>query len=133
MHDADPLGYTLGMIVYCCADLIFATKVRSTCESLGVVSRPARDPDMLQKRLDQVDDGKPNDAVSLVLIDLELGEPGLELIRTARAHDADLPVIAWGPHVAVDLLNAAGEAGASQVMARGAFTAKLPEIISSAC
>ncbi len=117
------------MIVYCCADLIFATKVRATCDALAVVSRPARNPEMLKNRLDRVDDGKPNDAVSLVLIDLDLGEPALELIATARSHDASLPIIAWGPHVAVDLLNAASAAGASQVMTRGSFTAKLPQIV----
>ena len=119
------------MIVYCCADLIFATKVRSTCDALGVVSRPARNAEMLQKRLDQVDDGKPNDAVALLLIDLDLGEPALELIQQARSHDAELPIITWGPHVAVDLLNAAGQAGASEVMTRGSFTAKLPEIVQA--
>lgn len=121
------------MIVYCCADLIFATKVRSTCEALGVVSRPARDADMLQKRLDRVDDGKPNDAVALLLIDLDLGDPAMELIQQARASDAELPIIAWGPHVAVELLNAAGQAGASDVMTRGSFTAKLPEIVAACC
>lgn len=117
------------MIVYCCADLIFATKISSTCESLGVVSRPARNPEMLQKRLDRVDDGKPNDAVALVLVDLDIGESALELVKAARSHDTELPIIAWGPHVAVDLLNAAGEAGATHVMARGAFTSQLPQII----
>lgn len=119
------------MIVYCCADLIFATKVRSTCDALGAVSRPARNAKMLQKRLDRVDDGKPNDPVALLLIDLDLGEPVLELIQQARSHDADLPILAWGPHVAVDLLNAAAQAGASEVMTRGSFTAKLPEIIQA--
>lgn len=117
------------MIVYCCADLIFATKIRSTCDSLGVVSRPARNTEMLRNRLNRIDDGKPNDKVTLVLVDLEIGEPALALIADARAHDANLPVIAWGPHVAVDLLNRAGESGASHVMARGSFTAQLPQII----
>ena len=119
------------MIVYSCADLIFATKVRSTCDALGAVSRPARNGEMLQKRLDQVDDGKPNGPVKLLLIDLDIGEPALELIQQARGHDADLSIIAWGPHVAVDLLNKAGAAGASDVMTRGSFTAKLPEIIQA--
>ncbi|MEO0475117.1 MAG: hypothetical protein AAF085_03975 [Planctomycetota bacterium] len=119
------------MIVYCCADLIFATKVRSTCDALGAVSRPARNAEMLQKRLDQVEDGKPNGPVALLLIDLDVGEPALELIAQARSSDAKLPILAWGPHVAVDLLNAAGQAGASEVMTRGSFTAKLPEIIQA--
>ncbi|MFK7789112.1 MAG: hypothetical protein AB8C95_06380 [Phycisphaeraceae bacterium] len=119
------------MIVYCCADLIFATKVRSTCDALSAVSRPARNAEMLQKRLDQVDDGKPNDAITLLLIDLDIGEPALELIQQARASKPDLNIITWGPHVAVDLLNRAGQAGASDVMTRGSFTSKLPEIISS--
>ena len=119
------------MIIYCCADLIFATKVRSTCDALGAVSRPARNAEMLQKRLDRVDDGKANDAMSLLLIDLDMGEPALELIQQARSHDAELPIITWGPHVAVDLLKAAGEAGASEVMTRGSFTTKLPEIVSA--
>ena len=117
------------MIVYCCADLIFATKIRSTCEALGAVSRPARNIEMLTKRLDQVDDGKPNGPVALLLVDLDIGEPALELIAAARAHNAELPIIAWGPHVAVDLLNSAGEAGASQVLARGSFTSQLPQIV----
>lgn len=117
------------MIIYCCADLIFATKVRSTCDALNAVSRPARNPEMLQKRLDRIDDGKANDAVALVLIDLDMGEPALDLIIAARQHDADLPIIAWGPHVVVELLKKAGEVGASDVMTRGTFTAKLPEIV----
>ena len=119
------------MIVYCCADLIFATKVRSTCDALGAISRPARNTEMLQNRLGQIDDGKANEPVTLVLIDLDMGEPALELITTARTHQADLPIIAWGPHVAVQLLNQAGQAGASDVMTRGSFTAKLPEIIEA--
>ncbi|MEM9021262.1 MAG: hypothetical protein AAGC44_11905 [Planctomycetota bacterium] len=117
------------MIVYCCADLIFATKVRSTCEALGVVSRPARNAEMLQKRLDRIDDGKPNDAVSLILVDLEIGEDALSLIELAKVHGQAPPVIAWGPHVATRLLELAGQKGADQVMARGAFTAQLPQIV----
>lgn len=130
--DLADAGYTASMIVYCCADLIFATKVRSTCDALGAVSRPARSVEMLQKRLDRVDDGKANDSVVLVLVDLDIGEPALTLIAAARSHDPALPVVAWGPHVAVDLLNAAGQVGATQVMTRGSFTQKLPEIIAAA-
>lgn len=117
------------MIVYCCADLIFATKIRSTCDALGAVSRPARNGGMLQKRLDRVDDGKPNDAVKLILIDLENGRDAIGLIEQAKQHPSAPPVLAWGPHVAVQLLKQAGQAGADQVLARGAFTSQLPQII----
>ena len=117
------------MIVYCCADLIFATKVRSTCDALALLSRPARNTEMLQNRLNQVDDGKPNDPVAVVLIDLDMGDDAIELIQTARAHNPELPIIAWGPHVAVELMEHASQAGASRVMARGAFTAQLPQLL----
>ena len=117
------------MIVYCCADLIFSTKVASTCEALGVVSRPARDVGMLRRRLDRVDDGKANGAVAAVMVDLEAGEGALELIRVAAGHGADPAVIAFGPHVMTEALAAAEEAGADAVMARGAFTRELPELV----
>ncbi len=118
------------MIVYCCADLIFATKIKGTCDALGLVSRPARDAGMLQNRLDRVDDGKPNGRVSAVLVDLDLGESALPLITQCRSH-ADPPrVVAWGPHVLVDLLKAAKEAGADPVLTRGSFTSSLPELLT---
>ena len=117
------------MIVYCCADLIFATKIRSTCESLGLASRPARDPAMLQSRLDQVEDGRPNGPVSAVLIDLDLGDAAVPLIEQCKRAAPPPTVVAWGPHVLVDLLKAARSAGADQVLPRGAFTTRLPELL----
>jgi CheY-like chemotaxis protein len=119
------------MIVYCCADLIFATKVRSTADSLGIVTRPVRDAPMLQKRLDRVDDGKPNEAVTALLIDLDTGDAGLALIEQAKRHDATLPVIAFGAHVAVEILEAARQRGADEVMPRGSFTRNLPQLLES--
>lgn len=117
------------MIVYCCADLIFATKVRSTAEAVGVVTRPVRNADMLQARLDRVDDGKPNDPVDALLVDLDTGDTGLALIEQARAAAPELPVIAFGSHVATDLLRAAKERGATTVLPRSAFTARLPDLL----
>lgn len=117
------------MIVYCCPDLIFATKIRAAAESLGIVSRPARDAGALQRRLDQVDDGRPNDPVRGVLVDLDLQEPGLALIEQARHHDPDIHVVAFGAHVLAGLLQAARERGADFVMPRGTFTASLPDVL----
>ncbi len=119
----------LAMIVYCCSDLIFSTKIRSTAEHLGVPSRPVRDAQMLRDRLEQVDDGKTSDPISGVLIDLDTGETGLALIEQAKAFDPSLPVIAFGSHVATAVLETARGRGADAVMPRSQFTAQLPAIL----
>lgn len=119
------------MIVYCCTDLIFATKIRSTADSLEIISRPARDPAALQNRLDCVDDGKPNDPVTGVIVDLDLGDTALELIRQAKhqAGDTPPPIVAFGSHVMTALLQDAETAGADFVLPRSSFTANLPSIL----
>ncbi len=117
------------MIVYCCQDLIFATKIRATTEAEGVPSRPARDAQALANRLNRVDDGKVNEPVTGVVIDLEMGETGLALLEQVKRHDANIPVVAFGSHVAVDVLQAAHDRGADFVMPRSQFTANLPTIV----
>ena len=117
------------MIIYACPDLIFASRIRATTDALGYVSRPARGLVMLQKRLDRIDDGKPNDAVTLVIIDLGLGDVGLDMITAVRKHDDTLPVVAYASHVLTDVLAAASERGATQVTTNGAFTKNLEKIL----
>lgn len=117
------------MIVYCCQDLLFATKIRSTAEELGIGARPARDAEALGKRLDEVDDGKLNERVMGVAIDLALGDAALALIAQAKAHATGPLVVAFGSHVAAQLLEAAAERGADFVLPRSAFTASLPQIL----
>ena len=117
------------MIIYCCHDLIFATKIHSTAQSLGLVCRPARTAEALRNRLDRVDDGKPNDPVSGVVIDLTIGDAALDLIELAKGHAAGPKVVAFAPHVEVQLLEAAEQRGADSVMPRGAFSAQLPDLL----
>jgi len=117
------------MIVYCCQDLIFATKIRATADAAGVPSRPTRNTKALRNRLDQIDDGKPNDPVTGVVIDLEMGEQSLELIELTKSHDPNIPVIAFGSHVATQTLQAAHDRGADFVMPRSQFTENLPSIL----
>jgi DNA-binding response OmpR family regulator len=116
------------MIVYCCSDLIFATRIASTCGALHIPSRPARNADMLRCRLDRIDDGKGCGPISAVMVDLDLDD-GPALIALAKSHPASPPVIAFGAHVATARLQAALDAGADEVMARGRFTAELPELL----
>lgn len=117
------------MIVYCCADLIFASKVRATAESLGLPNRPSRDAEALAKRLARVEDGKTNLPVTGVVVDLDLGEPGIALIEQVKQHDTGIPVVAFGSHVATELLHAARDRGADFVMPRSQFTSNLPAIL----
>lgn len=117
------------MIVYSCRDLIFATKIRSTAEALGLPSRPARHAEALRCRLEQIEDGKLNEPVTGVLIDLDLEDDALALIEQVKAHDPHVPVVAFGSHVAVSILDSARERGADFVLARSAFTSNLPDIL----
>ncbi|MEM6392242.1 MAG: hypothetical protein AAF797_05675 [Planctomycetota bacterium] len=125
------------MLIYCCADLIFATRVRAAAEDIGLTSRPVRNADMLAARLNKVDDGKPNQPVSLFITDLE-NPASLELITQLRTWEAGqtsstpIPVVAFGPHVMTDALQAAADTGATRVMTRGSFTSALPALLSSA-
>ncbi len=118
------------MIVYCCADLIFSTRIRAVCDDSKAPNRPARNVQMLENRLKQVDDGKTNLPVTCIMVDLDLGDDALTLISTAKAFNPAIPVIAFGAHVATELLQAARDKGADFVMPRGAFTNQLPQLVA---
>lgn len=117
------------MIVYACTDLIFASKVGSTAKALNVGARPTRNSDALQARLDQVDDGKLNEPVTGVIVDLGLADTAMQLIHLAKSHHAQPTVVAFGSHVDTDALRGARDAGADFVMPRSAFTQSLPELV----
>lgn len=116
------------MILYAASDLIWATKIKATAEAVGVNARPVRNLEMLTARLADC----PY-AAGLV-VDLDKGEEGLELIRKVRSEEAlgrspNLRILAWGPHVAKELLQAGRDAGADEVLTRGAFEHDLERII----
>lgn len=117
------------MVIYCCTDLIFATKIRSSADAMGVPTRPARDSEALRKRLERVDDGRINGPVTGVLIDLEMGDDGLALLDQVKTFDRAIPVVTFGSHVATEVLQAARERGADFVMPRSMFSASLPSLL----
>ncbi len=119
------------MIIYCASDLMFASKIGGAAEAMGISARPARNRDMLTDRLSQVDDGKPNQPVAAVIVDLDLAEAAFEMIGLARSHSAELAIIAFGSHVEGDALRRAEACGATQAMPRSAFTARLPQLLQS--
>ncbi|MCP9874833.1 hypothetical protein [Synechococcus sp. Cruz CV-v-12] len=112
------------MILYLASDLLWASKIKGTADALGLPCRPARNPEMLRARL-------ADSPVRALLIDLDAGAPALELLTLARAEAPNVRILAFGPHVMTEALAAAQHAGAHAVMARGAFSANLPEILMS--
>lgn len=112
------------MILYFASDLIWATRIKSAADDLGIPCRPVRNPDMLAQRLA---DSSP---VALIL-DLETEAAGLELLRTLRADPkgGKMRVLAFAPHVKKDLMQQARDAGADEVLPRGAFDHDLVNIL----
>jgi len=116
-------------VLYRAADLLWATRIKETAFAVGVEARPARTPRMLRDRLADSD-------VAAILLDLDAPEEALELIGVLRDESAgpegrSVRVVCWGPHVETELLRHAREHGADEVMTRGAFSQKLPELLKT--
>jgi hypothetical protein len=115
------------MILYLAADLVWATKIKATAQALRVPARPARNLEMLEARLDDSD-------VRALVLDLESPEEAIALIQrlrgpTATDRDRAIRILCWAPHVATDVMERAREAGADQVVTRGAFDHNLERIL----
>jgi CheY-like chemotaxis protein len=116
------------MIVYFAADLLWSTRIQGTGKQVGIPCRPVRSVEMLRARLADSD-------VRAVIVDLDGPETALELIRALRGDppldpERKIRIVAFGPHVAVELFEQARAAGADSVLARGAFDRRLPELLA---
>lgn len=122
------------MILYCASDLLWASKIKGTGDALGIPCRPVRNADMLAARLADSD-------VRALIVDLEAGDAALALIVQLREHGShsenpaaeppSVRVVAFGPHVDKDRLQAARDAGADAVYTRGAFADRLPDLLTA--
>lgn len=128
------------MLVYSASDLAWGVRVKSTAEALGLPARPVRTLQMLEDRL-------ADSPVRALVVDLDHEDQDLSLgliRRAARenarpaAPKADNPgpgprprirILAFSPHVHRELMQNARDAGADEVLPRGAFAANLPEIL----
>jgi len=116
------------MIVYCAADLLWSTRIQGTGKAVGITCRPVRSVEMLKARLADSD-------VRAAIVDLDAPEMALEIIRALRGEGALDPerrirIVAFGPHVAVELFEQAKSAGADSVLARGAFDRRLTDLLA---
>jgi hypothetical protein len=116
------------MVLYCCGDLLWASKIKSTGEAIGVGCRPARNREMLAARL-------ADSPVKAVLVDLtsEHCWDLMEALRGAGAGPAErgLKVVCFGPHVEVDAMKRAAGMGADSVLSRGALSGNLPGVLTT--
>jgi CheY-like chemotaxis protein len=115
------------VLLYLAADLIWATRIKGVADALGLPARPVRTLDMLEARL-------ADSKVSAVLLDLDKPDEALAMIERLRRTpvQGDTPrirILAWGPHVAKDLMQRARDAGADEVLPRGAFDRNLEDIL----
>ncbi len=133
------------MLVYSASDLAWAVRIKSTAEALGLAARPVRSVSMLEERLADspvrsliVDLAHDDEELSLALIRRAADratDRGSERSVSSRPSENSGPstgrirILAFAPHVLTDLMQRARDAGAHDVLPRGAFANNLPEIL----
>ncbi len=107
-------------------DLFFRARIEAVARNLGVGLEVVRNAAELERRMDA-------GGVTRVVVDLglDVADPPT-VIRALKARAAPPEVVAYGSHVDADRLAAARDAGADRVLARSAFTRRLPEILAGA-
>jgi CheY-like chemotaxis protein len=107
---------------------MFTSKIKTTAGQLGVPVTFARSGSAALEQMRK-------DAPSLVIFDLNSARTDPLGTVAAMRRDpalAAIPTVGFVSHVQTDLIEAARQAGVSDVMARSAFTARLAEILRSA-
>ena len=117
------------MIVCVMDDLMFSIKISSTAKSIGRIDVFfERSPDMV---LPRIREKRP----SLVIFDLNSARMKPLDALTAIKADPDLAgirTLGFVAHVDAEMIAAARAAGIDQVLARSAFAAQLPGILTGA-
>jgi DNA-binding NarL/FixJ family response regulator len=109
-------------------DLLFSSKIRATAKQVGADVQFARTPEDI---LEQARRNRP----SLVIFDLNSAKT--DPVNTIAALKSDPEIgsartIGFASHVHVDLINAARQAGADEVLPRSAFAGRLADILAGA-
>jgi DNA-binding NarL/FixJ family response regulator len=108
-------------------DLLFSSKIRATAKHVGVEVLFARTPDEI---LTQARAIKP----TLAIFDLNSGKSNpLTTIAALKADPAisAIRTIGFASHVHTDLIAAARQAGADEVLPRSAFAGRLADILAA--
>ncbi|MCG8409609.1 MAG: hypothetical protein MI923_30755 [Phycisphaerales bacterium] len=113
----------MGTAVTVTTDLIFSTKISSTAKALQMDARAVSNADALAAVLEESD-------VSVVMVDMSLGEKAGEALRCAAGHARSPATVAFYSHVQAELREAAEVAGAQHVMPRSQFSEQLPVLLA---
>jgi len=108
-------------------DLMFLSRIREAARGTGAEVRSVRGPKDLVEAA--------RDGGRLVLVDADSSRlPWAEALGALRADPfvSAVPVIAFLSHVHAERADAALAAGASRVLARGAFVQELPRLMAAA-
>jgi CheY-like chemotaxis protein len=104
-------------------DLFFRSRIEATAAAAGVGLLVSRTLEELREKIDASGAGG-------VLVDLGMGtRETAEAIRALKQRPEPPIVIAWGSHVDAEALEGARAAGADRVLARSAFTRRLPDLL----
>ena len=114
------------MVLVAVDDLLFSSKIRATAKQVAVAIAFARTPDEI---LAQARALRP----SLIVFDVnsQKSDP-INTVAALKADEElmDIPTTGFVSHVNTALILAAREAGMDEVMARSAFAANLPQILT---
>ena len=116
------------MVLAAVDDLLFSSKIRTTAKLAGVEIAFARTPEAI---LAQARESKP----ALLIFDLNSAKT--DPLATIAAIKADpllaaIRTIGFASHVHTELIAAARQAGADQVLPRSAFAGNLADILRGA-
>ena len=114
------------MVLVAVDDLLFSSKIRATAKQLAVDITFARTPDEI---LSQARALRP----SLIVFDVnsQKSDP-INTVAALKADEGlrDIPTTGFVSHVNTALILAARQAGMDEVMARSAFAANIPQILT---
>ena len=124
--DRARLDYDHRVILAIIDDLMFTSKVKAAAAHLGVPIAFARSSDAA---LTEMRHSPPT------LVILDLSNPRTNPLATVGSMKADprlttIPIVGYASHVQTDVIEAARKAGVDDVLARSAFTQRLPEILA---
>lgn len=114
------------MILVVVDDLLFRSKISTAAKGAGVEIRAATSP---AAALERAREQRPQ----LVILDLDSARTQpMEVLRGLAADPAlaGVPTLGFVSHVHADLIRQARAEGIGDVMARSAFTAALPTLLS---